>query len=1205
MDPLNPINSKEPTLNPKEQADVMNDSAYDPKAPRNDKTPEDADTCRICRGEGSLEEPLFYPCKCSGSIKFVHQNCLMEWLSHSQKKHCELCKTPFRFTKLYDAHMPKSVPVPVFLRQAAIHTWKSLLTWSRFHLVAFVWVFWLPWCMRAVWRGLFWVGDGSWVDWKRRSLQDATASMARQEAASASIYVAPTIPMSREDIASTLVSQFSSRLPKVWTPVTQIFQFERGEPLTLRMLRRLYHAFFSKSVAVASSLSEANATAIAGPMPRSASWLADIPFLKSLTRSTIINNIIIDTLEGQIITMCIVVAFILIFLIREWVMQQQQNLQLGPDGNQNGVLPQNPVAQAPRRRDLQVRNQAVEQAGQAQAVRDEVDNRILARPAARMLARPRPRLQRRATNPEVQEIGQNGDTTANETAMNAADVVQHESGASQHSETQSADLSHRPTMPDRGMIAKAVEIRRTLDEHSRDSPDHDGSGAQVFKDLWSRAGQNPSEVLQIIEEENRTEELDWIVNFMRKLEGAPRDLRMSAASQVNYLSKRDQQKSANQRGDKMREDMVSDLADVQLPRVSQPESSDQVVRDLKNHSVLSSSPLEGNEENHVPEHLDLMRESSATALRPDKNPPALPDPPRPLSMSDAGRRAFEEALPEQTNLPDYTIRDEEPAPIGSPVEESPDVVMDNVADIAPEPLPSGRSTLECLMELMWGGVPLPNDHVDQPAGDEEHVVNDIANEAPFVPVARGQHLIPAQNEAPDLARDPDVVAAAVQAGIDPNGREALDEIEDLEGIMELIGMQGPIVGLIQNGMFCALLVSLTITATIWVPYMFGKVFLTLLNHPLHLLKQPLRFASTSADMIVDFAVFAAGCSFFWVDIVFGMVCTPVGWLVPPIGKVARNQILAETAKDYAERALERLAKASMANGDFVSRICDLPKFSVVAHESLQNIQAKASALFEGAYHMCVESFSIFDQGNDVATALATAVKGAKESAAHVIARLLDLLSLAPALLQINPLRINLARSHRTAPFDYTLAAWNAKDRSIAIICGYMFFALLGVVYLHLAAAIRGTNKKGKVESGLADVLYQAGGVMKVVLIISIEMIIFPLYCGLLLDAALLPLFGNATFTSRIQFMMDSPNTSLFIHWFIGTCYMFHFALFVSMCRKIMRNGVLCKYQFLSLINLLTCPQSLYGIQMTQPFILFATYWNAAFQRSCGKSHSVH
>ncbi len=80
--------------------------------------------------------------------------------------------------------------------------------------------------------------------------------------------------------------------------------------------------------------------------------------------------------------------------------------------------------------------------------------------------------------------------------------------------------------------------------------------------------------------------------------------------------------------------------------------------------------------------------------------------------------------------------------------------------------------------------------------------------------------------------------------------------------------------------------------------------------------------------------------------------------------------------------------------------------------------------------------------------------------------------------------------------------------------------------------------------------------MKVILIIGIEMLVFPLYCGLLLDIALLPLFENTTLKSRLLFSINYPLTSIFVHWFVGTGYMFHFALFVSMCRKIMRKGVL-------------------------------------------------
>src|ERR1700744_4285244 len=123
----------------------------------------ESDTCRIWRGEGSKDEPLFYPCKCSGSIKFVHQDCLMEWLSHSQKKYCELCKTPFRFTKLYDPKMPRTLPTAIFLRKAAGHLGSRFVWTLRVILVTFVWSMLVPWMMRSVWRILFWIGDAGWA----------------------------------------------------------------------------------------------------------------------------------------------------------------------------------------------------------------------------------------------------------------------------------------------------------------------------------------------------------------------------------------------------------------------------------------------------------------------------------------------------------------------------------------------------------------------------------------------------------------------------------------------------------------------------------------------------------------------------------------------------------------------------------------------------------------------------------------------------------------------------------------------------------------------------------------------------------------------------------------------------------------------------------------------------------------------------------
>ncbi|QSL65812.1 hypothetical protein MERGE_000090 [Pneumocystis wakefieldiae] len=117
--------------------------------------------CRVCCGENSEEEPLFYPCKCSGTIKYVHDNCLIKWLQHSRRRDCELCRTPFRFTKcsMYDPNMPKSIPAAVFLVRLLRRLRGLTLKWLRTGLALFLWLGWLPWTTQCVWTFSLRLGD--------------------------------------------------------------------------------------------------------------------------------------------------------------------------------------------------------------------------------------------------------------------------------------------------------------------------------------------------------------------------------------------------------------------------------------------------------------------------------------------------------------------------------------------------------------------------------------------------------------------------------------------------------------------------------------------------------------------------------------------------------------------------------------------------------------------------------------------------------------------------------------------------------------------------------------------------------------------------------------------------------------------------------------------------------------------------------------
>ncbi|XP_010766603.1 uncharacterized protein marchf1, partial [Notothenia coriiceps] len=55
----------------------------------------DTDVCRICHCEGDDECALITPCRCTGSLSFVHQFCLNQWIRSSDTRCCELCKFDF------------------------------------------------------------------------------------------------------------------------------------------------------------------------------------------------------------------------------------------------------------------------------------------------------------------------------------------------------------------------------------------------------------------------------------------------------------------------------------------------------------------------------------------------------------------------------------------------------------------------------------------------------------------------------------------------------------------------------------------------------------------------------------------------------------------------------------------------------------------------------------------------------------------------------------------------------------------------------------------------------------------------------------------------------------------------------------------------------------------------------------------------------
>uniref|UniRef100_A0A915DTA1 RING-CH-type domain-containing protein n=1 Tax=Ditylenchus dipsaci TaxID=166011 RepID=A0A915DTA1_9BILA len=48
--------------------------------------------CRICQSETGNK---IHPCACSGTMGGIHENCLNQWVLHSKKETCEICKVVY------------------------------------------------------------------------------------------------------------------------------------------------------------------------------------------------------------------------------------------------------------------------------------------------------------------------------------------------------------------------------------------------------------------------------------------------------------------------------------------------------------------------------------------------------------------------------------------------------------------------------------------------------------------------------------------------------------------------------------------------------------------------------------------------------------------------------------------------------------------------------------------------------------------------------------------------------------------------------------------------------------------------------------------------------------------------------------------------------------------------------------------------------
>lgn len=1085
-------------------------------SPTQDATSQsDPDTCRICRGDGSAEEPLFYPCKCSGSIKYVHQDCLMEWLSHSQKKHCELCKTPFRFTKLYAPNMPKTVPFHVFVSHITKYIFRNMLVWARAGLVLMVWLIWLPYLMRRLWSTLFWLSDDGLGPIFDRS--EATNSMATSAVSILGTATCPSTPLLAQTTTAATLRTIMGQVPKAASAsiTTSLYgiNITTDHPLSNMLLNAFLGSFYVGGAASRNNASAVAQTVTLPPPTRPPTLLSEVRFLQKLSSSSpALGNFAIDVLEGQIITIVVIICFILIILVRDYVVQQQPdiNMRAAFAAAENQVQAPDADADAGVAPPLEA-----EQAHLAQAM------------AARIAGR--------APQPETDDDDDDDDRSS----VLAIDVDELElhphpngtnrprlDGTNGRPDSSTADI-HLQDISGRSPVSER-DVTRTWHDSERLYRLTAGEGPASSSEVANYPGHETRPERYNGQNsrgpalENQDESLDR--DDAQTLDKGKQPLNgdATAAGDQNYSVRPRSATDGPQRIGGMNPLGHNNWAFSDLPSDSRQNSPLATSTSIQQTPVADTAGPPSQAWNYITPPSSAMAESMPSSTH-DRTPSTSDN-------EDIGSRTVDmshDAGNDDPNQHDWEVMSEPDQQLA--IEQGAD---DPVAEELPLEQIRPAGLAQRVADFMWRDVeaipahelpPLPevaDDFFDHDQDGAVAVVDD--------PLQQPQE------------RDPEEVLA-VAAGIDAEA-EAIEDAEDLEGILELLGMRGPIAGLFQNALFCAFLVSITLFLGVFFPYNLGRTSIWLIANP----TRPIRILFSLSKFVQDTAMLLMG---FASTVLLGCLDTVFSVLRPGASQLEPIRNMVYGSWNMTGNAADRLVDSFLTDLPFISTD-EVRNFSIVSHAALLTLKSQV-ALVLATLGKCV----LFLFGGDYIAKALSIISWVADASSILWQGIKDVSALASVP---GSWVIELGTSDSTVPLNSELASWSATDRVCAIFGGYVTMCVVAALYLGRGGPITLGRVGQEWEATIIDALVQASGVMKVILIIGIEMLVFPLYCGLLLDVALLPLFEDTTVMSRVMFTVNYPLTSIFVHWFVGTGYMFHFALFVSMCRKIMRKGVLCK-----------------------------------------------
>ncbi|KAG0088507.1 hypothetical protein BGZ92_006085 [Podila epicladia] len=323
--------------------------------------------------------------------------------------------------------------------------------------------------------------------------------------------------------------------------------------------------------------------------------------------------------------------------------------------------------------------------------------------------------------------------------------------------------------------------------------------------------------------------------------------------------------------------------------------------------------------------------------------------------------------------------------------------------------------------------------------------------------------------------------AAARQGLAEAEPAERDDEEDLDGILEAIGMQGSFMVLLQNSLLFAAWMCAGLGLGVCLPFMIGKS--VLLMSPRRVVNLPLDILDRITDPIVDFTL---------------------DRLVPVI-------------KPVFSKAADLMPLAGLGSQNL----------NYLDHLIEQHLVPTWHAIFETAVSSG-PSQGVVKEGLEALTD--TIVPGAVAGST----------TNGTTIFQIAQRWGDLAYGN------------SSSEKTVAILAGYGIMLAIASWYLARTQHEYGNTFRKFARDGLRETLL----VLKIAFFIAIEMLVFPILCGIVIGLCLIPAFQQSTTFDRVTANMFSPRWFLIIHWILGTAFMFAFSTFVIVSRTLVRPGVM-------------------------------------------------